>query len=102
MKKIVTVVAAMVMAGSVSSALALSGKEIYDTKCFVCHATGVANAPKLGDAAAWAPRIAQGMDVLMQSAIDGKNNVMPPRGTCMECSDDDLKAAIEYMTSQSQ
>jgi len=101
MKKIVTVVAAVVVAGSASSVLAATGEETYNTYCHVCHATGVANAPKLDDAAAWAPRIAQGMDVLLQSAINGKN-AMPPRGTCMSCSDDDLKAAIEYMTSQSQ
>jgi len=101
MKKIATVVAAMVMAGSVSSVLAASGEETYNTYCHVCHATGVAGAPKFGDKDLWAPRIAQGMDVLLHSAINGKN-AMPPKGTCMTCTDDDLKAAIEYMTSHSQ
>ena len=78
-----------------------AGKQLYQKSCQACHATGVANAPKLGDKAAWAPRIATGMDALVASAINGKN-VMPPKGTCMSCSDDDLKAAVEYMVSQSQ
>ena len=50
----------------------------------------------LGDAAAWEPRVAQGMDVLMANTINGIN-VMPPKGTCMACSDDELRAAVEYM-----
>jgi cytochrome c5 len=72
------------------------GKAIYDTKCFACHNTGVAGAPKLGDKAAWEPRIATGMDAMLAVAIKGKGG-MPPKGTCMDCSDEDLKAAIQYM-----
>ena len=72
------------------------GEAIYNKACVACHASGVAGAPKLGDEAAWEPRLAQGVDGLLQSAIKGKN-AMPPRGTCMDCSDDDLKAAIEFM-----
>jgi cytochrome c5 len=78
------------------AAYADKGKEIYDTKCTTCHAAGVAGAPKFGDKAAWAPRAALGMDALLKTAITGKG-AMPPKGTCMDCSDDDLKAAIEYM-----
>lgn len=78
-----------------------SGDEIYNASCAACHGTGAAGAPKLDDAAAWAPRIAQGMDKLLSNAISGLN-AMPPKGLCMTCSDDDLKAAIEYMVSQSQ
>jgi cytochrome c5 len=77
------------------------GQKVYMKSCMACHAAGVAGAPKLGDKAAWAPRIATGMDALVTSSIKGKN-VMPPRGTCASCSDDDLKAAVEYMVSQSQ
>ena len=77
-------------------ASAADGKKIYDTKCFTCHASGVANAPKLGDKAAWEPRSATGMDAMLAVAIKGKG-AMPPKGTCMECSDDDLKAALQYM-----
>ena len=61
----------------------------------------MADAPKVGDKEAWAPRIATGKDALLASAIKGKN-AMPPKGTCMECSDDDLAAVIDYMTSKSQ
>jgi cytochrome c5 len=66
-----------------------------------CHATGAAGAPKVGDAAAWAPRIAQGMDTLVQHSINGLR-AMPPRGTCANCSDEDLKAAVTYMVERSQ
>jgi len=78
-----------------------SGEAIYNKACVVCHGAGVAGAPKFGDTAAWEPRIAQGIDALLSTAINGKG-AMPPRGTCMDCSDEDLKAAIEYMVSHSQ
>jgi cytochrome c5 len=77
------------------------GQKIYQASCQACHATGAANAPKLGDKAAWAPRIATGIDAMLAVAIKGKI-AMPPRGACASCSDADLKAAIEYMVSQSQ
>ena len=80
-----------------------SGKEIYEGACFVCHMAGISGSPKLGDKAAWEPRIAKGMDVLMQSVINGiPGTAMPPRGTCAACSDADLKAAVEYMVSEAQ
>ena len=63
----------------------------------VCHTAGIAGAPKLGDKAAWAPRLAQGMDTLMQSAIKGKG-AMPARGGS-SASDADLRAAVDYMVS---
>ncbi|MBK8970872.1 MAG: cytochrome c5 family protein [Hahellaceae bacterium] len=78
-----------------------AGDEIYNGKCMACHATGAAGAPKVGDAAAWAPRIAQGIDTLVGHAINGFN-AMPPRGTCADCSDDEIKATVEYMVGQSQ
>ena len=78
-----------------------SGEEIYNGSCMACHATGAAGAPKVGDAAAWAPRIAQGKDKLLANAIGGLN-AMPPKGLCMACSDADLQAAVDYMVSQSQ
>jgi len=77
------------------------GKKVYQNSCQSCHAMGVAGAPKQGDKAAWAPRIATGMDALVASAINGKN-IMPPRGACASCSDDDIKAAVQYMVSQSR
>lgn len=78
-----------------------AGEAIYGRACVACHATGVAGAPKLGDQAAWAPRVGQGMDAMLATAVSGRG-AMPPRGTCMDCSDDDLKAAIAYMVSQAQ
>jgi len=81
----------------------LSGEAIYKKSCVACHATGSANAPKLGNKEAWKPRIDKGMDVLLQSAINGvPGTAMMKRGTCLTCTDDDLKAAIAYMVSQSQ
>lgn len=68
----------------------------YTGKCSVCHATGVAGAPKLGDKEAWSSRISQGVDALLATAIAGKG-AMPPKGACVDCSDIDLKSAIEYM-----
>jgi cytochrome c5 len=88
-----TIAAALFAAAGIASA---DGKATYDTKCFACHNTGVAGAPKLGDKAAWESRIASGMDAMLAIAIQGKG-AMPPKGTCMDCSDDDLTAAIQYM-----
>ncbi|MDN4503098.1 cytochrome c5 family protein [Alteromonadaceae bacterium BrNp21-10] len=73
-----------------------SGADVYQTSCFACHGTGAMNAPKAGDAAAWGPRMEQGIDVMLGHAINGYN-AMPPKGTCGNCSDDDIKAAIEHM-----
>jgi len=75
------------------------GAETYDRVCVACHTTGAAGAPVLGDAAAWGPRIAQGRDALLATAIAGKGS-MPPRGACSACSEDDLRAVIDYMISQ--
>lgn len=80
---------------------ARSGKDVYDSACFACHGTGAAGAPMLGDAGAWAPRIEQGTATLLDHAINGLN-AMPARGTCGNCSDDELKAAVEYMVENSK
>jgi cytochrome c5 len=77
------------------------GKAVYESACVACHGAGVAGAPKLGDKAAWAPRIKQGMDVLYQSSLKGKG-AMPPKGGQMQLSDADVKAAVEFMVSQSK
>ena len=75
-----------------------SGEEVYTKHCVVCHATGIAGAPKKGDAAAWKPRLAQGMETLLQHMVSGFGAGMPPKGTCVTCSDDELKAALDYMS----
>jgi cytochrome c5 len=72
------------------------GKRVYDSACFACHATGAAGAPKLGDPAAWAARIAQGRDVLFANSINGKG-AMPPKGGRVDLPDDAIKAAVVYM-----
>jgi cytochrome c5 len=73
-----------------------SGSEIYNKACVACHSVGVLNAPKLQDAADWAPRMTKGFDTVWQNAINGIG-AMPPMGTCGDCSNDDIKAAIEHM-----
>ena len=78
-----------------------SGEEVYNASCGACHASGAAGAPKTGDAGAWAPRIAQGEATLVKHAIEGLN-AMPPKGMCMTCSDDEIKAAVEYMVEKSK
>lgn len=75
------------------------GAAIYRKACTACHESGAAGAPKFGDKAVWEPRMDQGVAQLLQTAIDGKG-AMPPRGTCMACTDEDLKLAIEYMLIQ--
>lgn len=73
-----------------------SGADVYNASCNACHGPGVLGAPKVGDAAAWGPRLEKGFDTVLQNAINGFN-AMPPRGTCASCSDEDIKAAIEHM-----
>lgn len=77
---------------------AADGKAVYDKTCVTCHASGVANAPKFGDKAAWAPRIATGKEALLGSVVKGKG-AMPPKAGAANLSDDDLKAAIDYMVA---
>ena len=78
-----------------------SGEEVYSSKCSTCHATGAAGAPKLGDVAAWAPRIGKGMDTLVSNAINGING-MPAKGLCFDCSDEEIGAAVEHMVAGSR
>ena len=77
------------------------GKSTYDTVCAMCHGTGVAGAPKLGDKTAWAPRLKAGKDALHASAIKGKG-AMPPKGGNAALADDAVKAAVDYMLAQSK
>ncbi|WP_298290556.1 c-type cytochrome [Thiomonas sp.] len=86
------------------AAVKADGKSLYESTCVACHGAGVAGAPKVGDKAAWAPIIAQGEAVLYDRAIHGytgKRGVMPPKGGST-ASDDAVKAAVDYMVSQSK
>jgi len=78
---------------------ARSGRAIYSVSCVSCHGYGMRGAPKVTDAAAWAPRLAQGKDKMYQHVIEGMG-WMPRRGTCSTCSDEEVKAAVDYMVSQ--
>jgi cytochrome c5 len=73
-----------------------AGSDIYTKACVACHSVGVLNAPKFQDAADWAPRMEKGFDTVWQNAINGIG-AMPPMGTCGDCSNDEIKAAIEHM-----
>jgi cytochrome c5 len=77
------------------------GKAVYDKVCFACHQTSVANSPKLGDKEAWAPRIKTGMDSLVQSVIKGKG-AMPPKAGNPALNDAEIRAAVDFMVSQSK
>lgn len=88
-------------AAATASTGPMTGEQVYNQSCTVCHATGVAGAPAFGDAAAWAPRIDKGMDTLWEHTQQGFN-AMPPKGTCIACSDEELRGAMEYMVSQVQ
>lgn len=87
-----------------SATLAIDGKKIFDSACAACHVSGVAGAPKVGDKANWAGRIKQGNAVLYDHAIkgfQGKAGVMPAKGGAA-VSDDEVKAAVDYMVSTSK
>ena len=79
----------------------MTGPQIYNATCSICHMPGNAvNAPSLGDAAAWAPRVAQGRELLNQHALQGLN-AMPPKGGRPDLSDEEIIATVDYMLEQS-
>ena len=80
---------------------AVDGEKVYKGICFSCHDVGVAGSPKLGDKAAWAPRIATGNDALYNSALNGKN-VMPAKGGNSALSEAEVKAAVDFMVAKSK
>lgn len=78
-----------------------AGKATFDTACTACHTAGIAGAPKVGDKAAWAPRLAQGKPALYSSALKGKG-AMPAKGGNASLSDDAVKAAVDYMLASAK
>ncbi|WP_298453060.1 cytochrome c5 family protein [uncultured Marinobacter sp.] len=78
-----------------------SGSEVYDAVCMACHTTGAAGAPVIGNAGDWAPRVDQGMDTLIDHAINGFN-AMPAKGGCASCSDEEIVAAVEHIVAESK
>lgn len=83
-----------------AAAGAKSGEQVFNATCTVCHTAGVAGAPKVGDKAAWEPRLAQGMDALVNSSVKGKG-AMPPKGGNTSLSDAEVKSAVQYMLEKS-
>lgn len=82
-----------------------AGSGVFNKVCSLCHAAGVGGAPKVGDKADWGPRIAQGKDVLYKHAIEGftgQKGMMPPRGAGSSLTDDEVKAAVDYMVSKAE
>lgn len=73
-------------------------EQIYNNNCKMCHGTGLAGAPRLGNKADWAPRVSQGMDVLYHAAVAGIR-AMPPKGNCLQCSEEDIKKTVQYMVN---
>jgi len=85
-----------------TAAADLTGEQVYNQACVACHGAGVAGAPKLGDKAAWAPRIAQGMDTLHKHALQGyqgKAGYMPPKGGRTDLSDQSVMNGVDYIVA---
>ncbi|RDH81709.1 MAG: cytochrome c5 family protein [endosymbiont of Galathealinum brachiosum] len=81
--------------------ISMNGEQVYNKSCVSCHASGAAGAPKLGDTTAWKTRIEKGVESLYSSAINGvPGTAMMVKGTCAVCSDEELKAAVDYMVAK--
>ena len=98
MKFVVLSALAATLSLSAGLSQAADGKEIYNQSCAMCHAAGLANAPKLGDKAAWEPRLKAGKDGLVQSALKGKGAMAPQGGG--EFSDFEITRAVVYITNK--
>lgn len=86
-------------------ATTMTGPQVYNAACIACHGSGIAGAPKVGDAAAWGPRISQGTATLYEHAVNGFTGAagfMPPKGARMDLSDQEVHDAVDYMVSESQ
>ncbi|MEI6847548.1 MAG: c-type cytochrome [Chlorobiaceae bacterium] len=100
--------ALFVLAFSSTNAVAYdaeAGKAVYNASCAACHKTGLSNAPKTGDKATWAPRIAQGMDVLVTNSdkgFQGKKGLMPAKGGNAKLTTDEIGNAVAYIVEQSK
>jgi len=91
------VVSGLAAAGLCAPASAASGKEVYESKCALCHANGLAGSPKFGDRDAWAPRARAGLASLYRSALQGTPRGMPGKGGDLRLTDDEVRGAVDYM-----
>ena len=90
---------------AVASVMPKSGTELFEQTCSACHGQGIGGAPKAGDKAAWAPRIAEGKPVLYEHALkgfQGKSGMMPPKGGRMDAPDDLVKQAVDHMVQTAE
>ncbi|MFK5986569.1 MAG: c-type cytochrome [Pseudomonadota bacterium] len=96
-------IASLLIAGS-SQLVAGEGADLYKVKCAMCHAAGVAGAPIFGNKEQWAPRIAKGMDALMETALNGSkvNPAMLPKGGSADLTDGQVRLIVEHMVSSSK
>lgn len=90
--------AGLVLVAAQTAVAAPELQDRYNQTCNICHLAGVGGAPKTGDVAAWAPRLAKGMDTLVSNVKSGMN-AMPPKGMCFDCSDDEFEALIDFMVA---
>lgn len=92
-------------AGAAMAAIPKDGAQVFQQTCSACHGAGIAGAPKAGDHAAWAPRIAKGKAVLYEHALQGfqgSSGVMPAKGGRADLPDDLIKAAVDHMVGMAQ
>ena len=88
---------------AVAASAGRSGENVYNAACMACHSAGIAEAPKVGDQVAWAGRISKGMDALYDSGINGVVGTgMIARGGCADCSDDEIRLAVDFMVDGSR
>ena len=85
-------------ASSVKTSLA-NGEDVYNARCASCHAAGILNAPKIGDNASWLPRLSQGLEKLLYSALNGKGSMGAQKGS--QHTDEEIKRAVIYLTNKS-
>jgi len=78
-----------------------SAERTYTQSCAACHNSGAAGAPRFGNSEDWSERLEKGRDVLLESTINGYNNIMPPKGMCFTCSNDELALVLDYILENS-
>ncbi len=91
----------MTTQGNAAEDTAFDAEQAYKATCFACHGTGAAHSPEVGDQIEWEIRMEKGMDTLVQNTISGLNGIMPPRGLCATCSDEQLRAIVDFMVQSS-
>ena len=94
-----------VAAAATASPVPQNGEEVFNAACTACHTQGIAGAPRMGDKAAWAARIAKGKDTLYKHSIEGfqgQTGVMPPKGGRVDLSDDLIRLGVDYMIDGSR